>query len=40
MLELIIGIIIGAAFADFWRDLYLKGKQALQDFMNKDDKSI
>jgi len=40
MLELIIGIIIGAAFADFWRDVYMKGKQALQDFMNKDSNSI
>ena len=40
MLELIIGIVIGAAFADFWRELYIKGKQALQDFVNKDDKAI
>lgn len=40
MLELIIGIIIGAAFADFWRDLYVKGKQALKDFMQKDDQDI
>ena len=38
MLELIIGIVIGAAFADFWRDLYLQGKKALKEFMHKDDK--
>jgi hypothetical protein len=35
MLEFIFGIIIGAAFADFWKDLYLQGKKALTDFMNK-----
>ena len=40
MLELIIGIIIGAAFADFWKDLYFKGQKALKDFMQKDDQAI
>ena len=35
MLTLIIGIIIGAAFADFWKDVYKKTATALKDFMNK-----
>jgi len=35
MLELIVGIIIGAAFADFWKHLYAQGLKALKDFSNK-----
>ena len=35
MLEFIVGIIIGAAFADFWKDLYMQAAKALKDFMNK-----
>ena len=39
MLELIIGIIIGAAFADFWKQLYQQGQKTLKDFMNKQNSS-
>lgn len=37
MLEFIIGIVIGAAFAEFWKDLYQQGKRALNDLLNKSD---
>ena len=39
MLELIFGIVIGAAFADFWKDVYQKSAAALKDFMNKPSQS-
>ena len=35
MLELIIGIVIGAAFADFWKHVYQKTVTALKEFTNK-----
>ena len=39
MLELIIGIVIGAAFADVWKDVYRKSAAGLKDFMNKPSQS-
>ena len=35
MLEFIIGVVIGAAFADFWKHIYYKTVTALKEFMNK-----
>jgi hypothetical protein len=35
MLELIIGIVLGALFSPFWMKLYTFGKDWINGFMNK-----
>lgn len=35
MLELIIGIIIGATFSDFWRYIYLQARRFIRNYMAK-----
>ena len=34
MLELIIGIVLGAAFHEFWKDLFIKGKDKVNQWMD------
>ena len=38
MFEFFIGIVVGAAFADFWRDLYQMARTKFQNWSN-DHKS-
>jgi hypothetical protein len=35
MIEFIIGIIVGAAFADFWQDLYQKARSKFQQWSDE-----
>jgi hypothetical protein len=34
MLELIIGIVLGAAFHEFWKDLFFKAKDKVNQWMD------
>ncbi len=34
MLELIVGIVLGAAFHDFWKELFLKSKNKVNQWMS------
>jgi hypothetical protein len=36
MLELIIGIIIGATFSDFWRFIYVQSRNWIRKYMAKN----
>jgi len=36
MLELIIGIIIGATFSDFWRFIFIQSRQWIRKYMAKN----
>ncbi len=36
MLELIIGIIIGATFSDFWRFIFIQARKWVRDYMAKN----
>lgn len=34
MLELIVGIVLGAAFHEFWKDLFVKAKNKINGWMD------
>jgi hypothetical protein len=34
MLELIVGIVLGAAFHEFWKDLFFKAKSKVNQWMD------
>lgn len=36
MLELIIGIVIGATFSDFWRFIYVQCRRFMRKYMAKN----
>lgn len=37
MLELIIGIVIGAAFSDFWRFIYVQTRNWVRNYMTENN---
>ncbi len=39
MLELIIGIIIGATFSDFWRFIYVQSRKWIRTYMSKNSEA-
>ena len=40
MIELIIGIIIGATFHEFWEQVYIFAKRKVSDWTSDQDKSV
>jgi hypothetical protein len=39
MLELIVGIVLGAAFHEFWKDLFMKAKDKVNQWMSSSKDS-